>query len=136
MAAAGGLAGRFSSLVIKDSNTMIMLRSGDVPLRTSNGGKTWKKLGSAAKVSTTYSQSAVYSWSGKTLMMHGKDQSAPSRGEYAAFVWKSTDDGDTWTDETGDIITMAPNQGVWYEDDFFLTSSGEGIMVKRGMDGV
>ena len=28
---------------------------------------------------------------------------------------KSTDDGDTWTDETGDIVSMGIGGGQWYE---------------------
>ena len=47
------------------------------------------------------------------LVIHGKDVSAPARGEYAGYVFKSQDDGDSWTTETGDIVTMAVNSGVW-----------------------
>ena len=33
-------------------------------------------------------------------------------------------------DETGDLVTISPNSGVWYDTDFYLVSSGEGIAVK------
>jgi len=130
---ASGLEGSFTSLTIKDSKTMIMMRNHDVPLRTQDGGKSWKALQSCAKVSS-YTNIGTYSWTGKTLVMHGKDSGAPRRGEYASFVWKSSDDGDTWTDETADLVTMAPNAGVWFGEDFYLTTSGEGILVKRAFE--
>ena len=52
----------------------------------------------------------------------------------ATKVYKSTDDGETWTDETGDIITVSPGQGVWYEKDFYFVTAGEGITVKRNFE--
>ncbi len=78
--------------------------------------------------------SGSYSWSGKTLVLHGKDMGAPNRGEYAGFVWRTKDDGDTFVDETGDLVTMAVNQGSWFGEDFYLTTSGEGILRKSGLD--
>jgi photosystem II stability/assembly factor-like uncharacterized protein len=48
----------------------------------------------------------------------------------ATVVYKSTDDGATWTDETGDIVTVSPGQGVWYEKDFYFVTAGEGITVR------
>ena len=56
------------------------------------------------------------------------------RQEYGTYVWKSTDDGNTWTDETGDLVTISLGAGVWYENDFYLTSGGEGILVKRNFE--
>ena len=41
----------------------------------------------------------------------------------ALAVFKSTDDGATWTDETGDIITVSPGRGAWYEKDFYLVTA-------------
>jgi len=35
-----GLEGTFTDLVIKDAQTMILIRGGAVPLRTTDGGKT------------------------------------------------------------------------------------------------
>ena len=49
-------------------------------------------------------------------------------------MWKSSDDGDSWTDETGDLVTISPGPGVWYEDDFYLVTRGEGVTVKRDFD--
>ena len=49
-------------------------------------------------------------------------------------MWKSTDDGETWTDETGDLITMNTGHGRWYESDFYIASYGEGVIVKRNFD--
>ena len=59
---------------------------------------------------------------------------AISRNAYGTAVWKSTDDGETWTDETGDLVTISPGNGVWYDTDFYLVSSGEGITVKRDFE--
>jgi hypothetical protein len=37
-------------------------------------------------------------------------------------------------DETGDLVTISPGSGVWYDTDFYLVSSGEGITVKRDFE--
>ena len=74
------------------------------------------------------------SWSGKTLVLTGADLSAIGRGEYATAVWKSTNDGDDWTDETGDLVTISPGPGVWYEQDFYFVTRGEGVTVKRNFE--
>ena len=87
---AAGLSGAFVDLIIKDATTMVMLRSGDVPLRTKDGGRSWAPLASAAgKLPKGGTSAGSYSWSGKTLVIHGKDMSAPARGEYAGYVIKS-----------------------------------------------
>ena len=52
----------------------------------------------------------------------------------ATTVYKSTDDGATWTDETGDIITVSPGGGVWYEKDFYFVTRGQGIIVQRNFE--
>jgi len=52
----------------------------------------------------------------------------------ATSVYKSTDDGATWTDETGDIITVSPGGGVWYEKDFYFVTRGQGIIVQRNFE--
>lgn len=132
---ATGLEGSFSSLIAKDAKTMLLLRNGDVPLRTRDGGASWQPLKNCASISTGgYTRAGSYSWSGNTLVIHGRDTGAPTRGQYGSYVWKSRDDGDTWVDETADLVTMSPNAGTWFGEDFYLTSSGEGILVKRGFD--
>jgi len=132
---APGLTGRFAQLIVKDSSTMFMFRSGAAPLRTKDGGKTWSVLSSASSLfayGATFSGSL--SWTGKTLVLHGVDRTAIGRGAYGTVVWKSVDEGDTWADETGDLVTISLGQGVWYETDFYLTSGGEGVMVKRNFE--
>ena len=45
---------------------------------------------------------------------------------------RSLDDGDTWTDETGDnLVTMGAGGGQWFEDVLYLNSGGQGIMRKK-----
>ena len=132
---ATGLVGHFTTLLVKDSKVMFMVRDGAVPLRTTNGGSTWTELTSAAPL---YKYGATFlaslSWSGNTLVLHGVDHSAIGRGEYGTSVWKSCDSGNTWADETGDLVTISPGPGVWYEKDFYLVTSGEGVTVKRNFD--
>ena len=53
-----------------------------------------------------------------------------AQGRKAPFVWRSTDDGDTFVDETDDVITNHPSGGSWFEGKYYLTSSGQGIMAK------
>merc|ERR1711957_665800 len=129
------LTGKFKKLIVKDSQVMFMMRNGAVPLRPTDGGLTWTELTSAAplfKYGATLD--ASLSWSGNTLVLHGADHSAIGRGEYGMSVWKSCDDGNTWTDETGDLVTISPSGGVWYEKDFYLPTSGEGVTVKRNFE--
>jgi len=132
---ATGLSGGFSKLIVKDATTMFMLRRGDVPLRTQDGGKSWQGLSATAslfKYGATLD--ASLSWTGNTLVLHGNDISAIGRGEYGTVVWKTSDDGDTWDDETGDLVTISPDHGVWYESDFYFVTRGEGITVKRNFE--
>merc|ERR1711865_494790 len=79
---APGLTGSFKSVVIKDSKTMLVMRNGDVPLRTTDGGASWNPVESVASIAR-YIQGAAYSWSGKTLAMSGV------AGQL--FVWVSRD---------------------------------------------
>ena len=51
-------------------------------------------------------------------------------------MFKSTDDGESWTDETGDIITVSMGMGYWYEKDYYLVTAGEGIIVRRNFEGL
>ena len=107
-----GLLGNFEGLVIKDASTMIVTRAGDVPLRTTDGGATWKPMQSCAAVATL-NKGLVWSWSGKTLVMIGSGGTQSAAHPHAPFVWMSKDDGDSWTDETGDLVTMAPGAANW-----------------------
>ena len=77
---------------------------------------------------------AHYCRPGKTLVLSGVDLSAVGRGEYGTKVWRSSDDGDSWTDETGDLVTISPGPGVWYENDFYFVTRGEGVTVKRDFE--
>ena len=155
----------------------------DVPLKTIDGGSTWIPLDNTpAKLTQFGTRDAAHplgslSWSGKTLVVSGADQSAIGRQErvslassihyvcqdggptfinpnaclveYSAWadetllvrmclqssaVFKSTDDGASWTDETGDIITVSMGMGCWYEKDYYLVTSGEGIIVRRNFE--
>ena len=126
----GGLDGQpIASLVIKDATTMFVRRTKLVPLRTRDGGKTWTPLDALAPVAAV-GFSFDLSWSGRTIVVHGLDTTAVAEGRKAVFVWRSTDDGDTFVDETGDVITNHPAGGYWYEGTFYLTTSGQGIMAK------
>jgi len=129
---AAGLTGRLHQLLVVNTRVMFLTRVGAVPLRTTDGGQSWHELGGCAhlfKHGATLDGSL--SWSGRTLVLHGADLGAIGRGEYGTAVWRSTNDGDDWTDETGDLVTISPGPGVWYEDDFYLVTRGEGVTVKR-----
>lgn len=134
---AAGLSGKFSKLLVKDSKVMFMLRKGAVPLRTTDGGSSWQEL---TKCAPLFAHGATLdgslSWSGSTLVLHGADLSAIGRAEYATVVWKSHSDGDDWVDETGDLVTISPGPGMWFEEDFYLVTRGEGVTVKRNFDTV
>jgi len=130
-----GLTGSFSRLLVKDASTLFMIRGGAVPLRSTDGGESWTELTSAAplfKYGATLDGSI--SWSGTTLVLSGVDLSAIDRGAYGTSVWKSSDDGETWTDETADLVTISPGPGVWYDKDFYFVTRGEGVTVKRNFE--
>lgn len=124
---AANLSGSFTNMAIKDSKTMVILRNGDVPLRTKDGGASWHPLTSAGSV---HLQSAEYSWSGKTLVYHGAGGVQSSAHPHAGYVWSSTDDGDTWVDETADLVTMAVGAGQFFGGTFYLNTAGQGILSK------
>ena len=124
-----------TSLHIKDQKTMILLRQNAAPLRSRDGGTSWAPLGNFPNVtSPQYSRNGEYSWSGETFVVYGRDPTAPARGQFPTYVVATTDDGETWADWVGDLVTMSPSSAVWWDKDFYLSSAGEGIMVKRGAE--
>ena len=127
---ASGLSGTFKSLEIKDSTTMILLRASDLPLRTKDGGATWQPLESVAGVKDSL-RAFRYSWTGKTLVMFANGGTQSARHPHTAYVWRSTDDGDTWTDETDDIVTNGAGISQWYEGTLYMSSGGGGIFAKQ-----
>ena len=133
---AAGLASVGSELIIKDSQTMIMASriNNATMLRTQDGGTSWHTLPSTSSL-IPWQVSGSYSWTGKTLVVSGGDASRPAQGKQAAFVFKSTDDGDSWMDETADLAVMKVNGGRWFGSDWYVASSGEGLLVKRNFDG-
>ena len=135
---APGLEGPFSdnALTIKNAKIMFLARDGKVPLKTVNGGSTWAPMTSLASLFAhgNIRFEAEVSWTGNTLVVHGNDPGAISRREFGTFVWKSLDDGETWIDETGDLATISPGHGRWFESDFYLITAGEGVTVKRNFE--
>ena len=126
-------SGTFKFLEIKDHDTMHILRgNGDLPLRTRDGGATWQALESVAAIAPSV-HALMYSWTGRTLVLFGSGGSQSAAHPHQAYVWKSTDDGDTWTDETGDeqVVTMGASIGQWYEGTVYMNSGGQGIFAKR-----
>ena len=127
-----------ASLVVKDSRTMLIMRRGGgaPPLRSTDGGGSWVPWDSfpAAARSTGGAPHAGYSWTGKTLVIYGSDPAAPQQGKPATFVMASTDDGATWADWSAGLVTMAPASAAWWRNDFYLSSAGEGIMLRRGAE--
>ena len=43
-------------------------------------------------------------------------------------------DGETWTDETGDLATLSIGHGRWYESDFYIVTQGEGVIAKHNFE--
>jgi hypothetical protein len=116
-----GLVGNVHNLVIRDSLLMIALRSNNVPLRTKDGGKTWSPMYSLVALAN-YNFGMEYSWSGKTLAL--------STIVGRSLIWVSTDDGDTWVDESGDYTALSGGIAQWYDNKLFLSSMGQGIVAK------
>jgi hypothetical protein len=115
---------------------MFVVRDGMVPLKTVDGGATWKPMASLAPLykNNQANFKMELSWSGKTLVLYGNDRSAIQRREFGTKVWKSGVDGETWTDETGDMATLSIGHGRWYESDFYIVTQGEGVLAKRNFE--
>ena len=137
---APGLEGPFmkdsGAFIVKNSKIMFVMRDGKVPLKTVDGGATWHPMTSLASLYPT--PLAVFklelSWTGKTLALYGVDRSAIQRREFGTKVWKSSDEGETWADETGDLATISIGHGRWYESDFYIVTQGEGVIAKRNFE--
>jgi len=127
---ADGLEGPYGGLVIKNSTCMLAIRNGAVPLRTFDAGATWHPLTSAAPVAAM-SHGALYSWSGETLILLGSGGPQSAWHPHAGYIWKSADDGNTWTDESADLVTMAVGAAQWYENRFYINTMGQGILYKE-----
>ena len=134
---APGLEGPFTQLIVKNATTLFLVRKGKVPLKTVDGGSTWAPMASLAALQgwPWLKLEGKLSWSGNTLVVYGVDPTAARlRQAYGAFIWKSADDGETWTDETGDLATLSIGHGRWYESDFYLVTQGQGVIVKRNFE--
>ena len=130
-----GLSGYLNDLIIKNESVLLVLRAdGNVPLRSVDGGDTWQPMISLAAIAP-FIHSLAYSWSGKTLAMLGSGGTQSAVHPHASYVWRSLDDGDTWTDETADIVTQGAGISQWYGTELYLSSGGQGIMMKT-MEGV
>ena len=124
------LTGILKQLHIKNETVLIAQRLHQIPLRSIDGGETWQPMHSLVGVED-YIHQFSYSWSGKTLVMFGVGGDKTTSHTVAAIVWKSLDDGDTWTDETTeDIVTMGAGLGQWYENSVYMNSGGQGIFYK------
>ncbi len=136
----GGAAYPVSGLKIRDSQTMFLFRKAQVPLRTRDAGKSWSPLNSLEPLASV-GFAFDLSWTGKTIVVHGcrygstrsgcvVDPAEIAQGNKAIFVWRSTDEGDTFVDETDDMISNHPAGGHWYDGTFYISSSGQGILAK------
>ena len=45
-------------------------------------------------------------------------------------IWISTDDGDTWVDESADYTALTGGIAQWYDNKLFVCSLGQGISAK------
>jgi len=142
---APGLEGPFirdsGAMIVKNKMIMFVMRVGKVPLKTVDGGATWKPMTSLASLYQGYKGAppqqqfkGELSWTGKTLVVYGIDRTAIQRHEFGTKVWKSSDDGETWTDETGDMATISLGHGRWYESDFYIVTQGSGVIAKRNFE--
>ena len=100
---------------------MMVMRHRDVPVRTTDGGKTWSPLESVRSIAG-YGIYAEWSWTGKTLAL----SSVVGR----TLVWVSRDDGDTWVDESADYTAMSGGLAQWFEGTLYISSMGQGIAAK------
>jgi hypothetical protein len=127
-----GLEGvQVDDLVWKDTKIGFVTGRSGVPHKTVDGGETWAPLNSTLGIAS-FGKSLLYSWTGKTLAMSGTGGSPGQFADHphAGYVWTSTDDGETWEDQTGGVVTLAFGMAQWYEDKLYCASMGEGVFYK------
>ena len=98
---------------------MLAMRSNAVPLRTQDGGASWKPLNSMGGNHLGFG-GGKYSWSGKTLAI----------SKNPSIFWVSQDDGDTWLDVSSDYTALQGGLAQWYENTLYVCSLGQGISAK------
>ena len=87
------------------------------------GGATWQPLESVSPIVAHWRWPTMqYSWSGKHLAL--------SAVYGQTLVWVSSDDGDTWVDESGDYTALSGGIAQWYENTLYISSMGQGIVAK------
>jgi len=121
--------GAIAHITFKDDKIMFLHRGKTDILRTLDGGASWHILESVSAVAK-YGVAVTYSWSGKTFILHGNGGEQSADHPHTAYLWKSMDDGDTWTDETDDIVTNSWSPTAWYENTLYMSSMGQGIFAK------
>jgi hypothetical protein len=135
---AGGSSPDYMHLAINptnSSNMLLVVNKGTV-MRTFNGGDSWSGVTDSAVNKATalaYHPMAAYSFSGKTVALVA---AVTVPGQTAPHVFKSKDDGMSWTEEANsDLRTLQINSMSWNGGDLILGTSGQGIVKGAGFDG-
>jgi hypothetical protein len=123
-----------------DSSKMLLIVNGAIPMRTTDSGASWSGVTdsnvNAAATACGGACKAVgaYSFSGKTIALA---MGLTTPGQTAPHVFKSQDNGASWTDEAGgNLVTVQINSVSWNGGDLILGTSGQGIVKGVGFDSV
>jgi hypothetical protein len=126
-------------LVIRpdDPTKMLALTTSGELLQSSSSGATWSQVMAAGVTAALNAQNASaallsYAPNGKLAVLVSSVTARPS---VTPHVQSSADDGATWTDITHEIVATQFNNVTWDGDDFYLASSGEAILRRRGLAG-
>jgi hypothetical protein len=123
-----------------DSSKMLLIVNGATPMRTTDSGASWSGVTdsdvNAATTACNWPCKTVgaYSFSGKTIAV---SMGVTTPAHTAVHVFKSQDDGASWTDQAGgNLLTVQINSVSWNGGDLILGTSGQGIVKGVGFDSV
>jgi hypothetical protein len=104
-------------------------------LRSSDAGASWTKVTASsvgAALNGTNASQALLSYA-PTGTLAVLVSTVTARPLVTPHILSTSDDGATWTDITNDVVATQFNDATWDGPDYYLASSGEAILRRKGL---